>query len=124
NVWKLSQAYRDGPVFYHPGPGTPLYINLDAATAGSATQIIENQWQSLLNTLASPGWKNETFPIDIIGFSRGAALARHFGNRILQHTDNGLFSYLDTLRGRVSACIDLRFMGLFDTVAQFGPSGL
>src|SRR5690606_30154324 len=59
----------------------------------------------------------------IIGYSRGAALARHFGNLINQHTRNGLFSYRDASRPAVSACIDLRFMGLFDTVAQFGIAG-
>ncbi|MGB3288793.1 MAG: DUF2235 domain-containing protein [Burkholderiaceae bacterium] len=123
NVWKLSQAYRDGPVYYHSGPGNSLYLDWDAVAAGSAAQIIENQWQSLLNTL-SQGGQRDPIPIDIIGFSRGAALARHFGNLINQHTAAGLFSYTDALRGLVSACIDLRFMGLFDTVAQFGPAGL
>ncbi len=124
NIWKMSQAYRDGPVFYHSGPGNSLYLDWDAITAGRAAQIIENQWQSLLNTLSRTGSANDTIPIDIIGFSRGAALARHFGNLINQHTAGGLFSYADTLRGHISACIDLRFMGLFDTVAQFGPAGL
>src|SRR5690606_8208916 len=65
----------------------------------------------------------EPVPIDIIGYSRGAALARHFGNLIEQHVDQGLFSFADPLRGQVTACVDLRFMGLFDTVAQFGLGG-
>ncbi|UYO93823.1 phospholipase effector Tle1 domain-containing protein [Pollutimonas sp. M17] len=124
NIWKISQAYRDGPVFYHPGPGNSMYLDWDAITAGRSAQIIENQWQSLLNTLSRDGGLNDPIPIDIIGFSRGAALARHFGNLINQHTAAGLFSYTDTVRGHVSACIDMRFMGLFDTVAQFGPTGL
>lgn len=123
NVWKLSQAYRDGPVYYHAGPGNSMYLDWDAATASSAGQIIENQWQSLLNVLSQAGNTGDHVPIDIIGFSRGAALARHFGNLINQHTTGTVFSYSDALRGAISACVDLRFMGLFDTVAQFGLGG-
>src|SRR5690606_32896012 len=55
NIWKMSQAYRDGPVFYHSGPGNSLYLDWDAITAGRSAQIIENQWQSLLNTLSRDG---------------------------------------------------------------------
>ncbi len=123
NVWKMSQTYRDGPVFYHSGPGTPLYVNWDAITGWQASRIIDNQWQSLLNALAKDGSTAQPLPIDILGYSRGAALARHFGNLINQHVDRGLFSYTDALRGPITACVDLRFMGLFDTVAQFGLAG-
>lgn len=122
NVWKLSQRYQDGPVFYHAGPGNPHLINWDAVTAYNAPLILDAQWQSLLDELQSAE-KNEATPIDIIGYSRGAALARHFGNQINRHTTNGLFSYTDERRGLVTACVDLRFMGLFDTVAQFGLAG-
>ncbi len=124
NVWKLSQAYRDGPVYYHAGPGNSTSIDWDAATASSAPQIIENQWQSLLDVLHQSSNTGEHIPIDIIGYSRGAALARHFGNLINQHMTGTLFAFQDTLRGVISACVDLRFMGLFDTVAQFGLGGL
>lgn len=123
NIWKMSQAYLDGPVFYHSGPGNDQYLDWAALTASQAEQIIENQWQSLLNVLSRSGSLTEHLPIDIIGFSRGAALARHFGNLIHQHTQGNLFSYEDRQRGRITACIDLRFMGLFDTVAQFGVAG-
>ncbi|AEC21593.1 hypothetical protein PT7_3053 [Pusillimonas sp. T7-7] len=123
NVWKMSQAYLDGPVYYHSGPGNSMYVDWDAITAGQAEQIIENQWQSLLNALDQPGSLTEHIPIDIIGYSRGAALARHFGNLVNQHTQDHLFSYNDRQRGAISACVDLRFMGLFDTVAQFGLAG-
>ncbi len=123
NVWKLSQAYTDGPVYYHTGPGNSMYLDWDGATGWDAPQILENQWQSLLNALERTASRNERLPIDIIGYSRGAALARHFGNLINQHTRNGLFSYRDASRPAVSACVDLRFMGLFDTVAQFGIAG-
>lgn len=123
NVWKMSQTYRDGPVFYHSGPGTPLYVNWDAITGWQASRIIDTQWQSLLNVLDQAGNLAEPLPIDILGYSRGAALARHFGNLINRHVDRGLFTYTDALRGLITACVDLRFMGLFDTVAQFGVAG-
>ncbi|MCI2808207.1 phospholipase effector Tle1 domain-containing protein [Eoetvoesiella caeni] len=125
NVWKMSQRYLDGPVFYHSGPGNAHYTDWDSVTAYSAARILDTQWAHLLNALGRPpAAPNETIPIDIIGFSRGASLARHFGNLINNHVDQGLFSYQDELRGLVTACVDLRFMGLFDTVAQFGLGGL
>lgn len=124
NVWLFSQRYLDGPVFYHSGPGNPYYWDLDAVAAHEAPQTIQTQWQHLLNALhEAPLSALEPVPIDIIGYSRGAALARHFGNLIEQHVDQGLFSFADPLRGQVTACVDLRFMGLFDTVAQFGLGG-
>lgn len=124
NVWLLSQRYQDGPVFYHSGPGNPYYLDLDTLVAHTAAQTIQTQWQHLLNALhgAIPR-AEQPIPIDIIGYSRGAALARHFGNLVEQHVDQGLFSYADPLRGQISTCVDLRFMGLFDTVAQFGLNG-
>jgi hypothetical protein len=123
NVWTLSQAYQDGPVFYRSGPGNSQQLDWDAVTAWQASRIIDAQWRSLLDVLHDEGRSAPHIPIDILGFSRGAALARHFGNLINQHVDRGLFSYLDEARGRITACVDLRFMGLFDTVAQFGLAG-
>jgi len=124
NIWKLSQRYQDGQVFYRTGPGNPYFADWDAVVAHTASAIVEAQWQSLLDELggAFPS-AAQTIPVDIIGYSRGAALARHFGNLIARQTDQGLFSYTDAQRGLVTACIDLRFMGLFDTVAQFGLNG-
>ncbi|HLU16207.1 MAG TPA: DUF2235 domain-containing protein [Burkholderiaceae bacterium] len=123
NVWKMSQYYLDGPVHYHGGPGNSMFIDLDAITAHQASQILDTQWKWLLLELSRPAAATEVTPIDILGFSRGAALARHFGNMISQHTHQGLFQFNDPIYGAVSACVDLRFMGLFDTVAQFGVAG-
>jgi hypothetical protein len=47
----------------------------------------------------------------VIGFSRGAAQARDFANQVLVQYKAGDY-------GKV--CLEFRFMGLFDTVAQFG----
>jgi len=127
NVTKFLQQYQDGAVYYHGGPGNPYELNLDAVTAFSAPRILEAQWFNLLTALkqanASPWLRNAqsgAIPIDLVGFSRGAALARHFGNLIVAQTHNGLFSYQHATLGLISTCVDLRFMGLLDTVAQFG----
>lgn len=124
NVWKLGQAYQDGQVHYQKGPGNSYYLDWDALTAVHAGQIVENQWQHFLNQVERHQRSRETLTVDVIGFSRGASLARHFGNQIASHTRDGRFNYTDRIRGNLTACIDLRFMGLFDTVAQFGPNGL
>lgn len=123
NVWKMASQYLDGPVFYQAGPGSPTSLDWDAVTAHSAPGILAAQWDALLQALARPASRNDTIPIDIIGFSRGAALARHFANQIASYVHGGYFSYTDAERGVVTACVDLRFMGLFDTVAQFGLLG-
>ena len=121
NVWKLAQAYGSS-AHYHSGPGNSSFLDWDAVVAWRAGRILENQWQSLLTSLELQP-RGVTMPIDIVGFSRGAALARHFANRIASHTRDGVFTVQDDIRGQVSACVDLRFMGLFDTVAQFGIGG-
>ncbi len=123
NVWKLAQTYEDGPAYYHAGPGNSYYTDWDAVTASSSRQILRNQWQSLLNALDRAQGAAAPVPIDILGYSRGAALARDFANRIARHTRDGWFSYDDPLRGTIGLCVDLRFLGLFDTVAQFGLLG-
>lgn len=60
--------------------------------------------------------------IDIIGFSRGAAQAREFANRINANTINGAYRYV---RDGKQYCqkINLRFMGLWDTVLSDNWSG-
>ncbi|CAM5205507.1 RHS repeat-associated protein OS=Castellaniella defragrans OX=75697 GN=HNR28_002189 PE=4 SV=1 [Castellaniella defragrans] len=123
NVWKLAQAYDDGPTYYRAGPGNNQFLDWDALTAASSGQILRNQWQSLLGALQRAQGSEAPIPIDLLGFSRGAALARDFANRIAQQTRNGWFSYDDPLLGTIGLCVNLRFLGLFDTVAQFGLLG-
>lgn len=121
NVWQLGQAY-EGSAYYQPGPGNASYVDWDALTAWSASQIIHTQWQHLLNELL---WQEagQQLVINIIGFSRGAALARHFANQILDATQGHWFSFTDEFGKQYEGCISPHFMGLFDTVAQFGLLG-
>jgi RHS repeat-associated protein len=68
----------------------------------------------------------EVMNIDIVGFSRGAAQARDFANRIARQTRNGVYHYQfqigvdpNTLLPKYEPrcqSVNLRFMGLFDTV--------
>jgi len=133
NVWLFSKGYRDGPVHYIAGPAgdagmSPTDVKTDMAVAWSGGARVDQQWERLLNAFANLSErsreKNPIVPIDIIGFSRGAALARHFGNRVVEHVKDGRFSSYHPLHGMISSCVDLRFVGLFDTVAQFNVLGM
>jgi hypothetical protein len=57
--------------------------------------------------------------LDIVGFSRGAAAAREFANEVFKRIDGGNWSEV------VSLCnpLNIRFMGLFDTVGSMGVPG-
>ena len=136
NVWLFAKAYQDGPVHYIAGPAgdagmTQVDMKTDAAIAWSGGTRVDQQWERLLNAVANlseqgrarRGGQHKPLPIDIVGFSRGAALARHFGNRVVEHVKDGRFTSHHPLHGVISNCVDLRFVGLFDTVAQFNVLG-
>ena len=128
NVWLMGQAYRDGLVHYISGPGDEQTMRAsdatwDAALAWSGSQRVGLQWERLLQAVASQPQKASPLVVDVTGFSRGAALARDFSHRLATHVEDGRFWLNDTRRGILTACMDLRFMGLFDTVAQFNPLG-
>lgn len=64
------------------------------------------------------GYYPVNLEFDIFGFSRGAALARHFVNLIKQHGiryDENLFYH--------SSKIKIKTLNIFDTVASFGKPG-
>jgi hypothetical protein len=60
--------------------------------------------------------------IDIVGFSRGAAEARDFANRIAANTKNGWYSYSNASGKQVCQKVNFRFIGLFDTVLSTNES--
>src|SRR5690606_13621878 len=82
NVWLLAQVYASGAAHYHPGPGADGGSDWDAATGASASYILAVQWERLLADLAAARLSAAPVSIDLLGYSRGAALARHFGNLI------------------------------------------
>lgn len=77
---------------------------------------------------------NEVMQVDIVGFSRGAAEARDFANRLVTNTRNGWYRY-EHETGQVNPrtllpivetrCqrVNFRFMGLWDTVLSTNRSG-
>lgn len=96
---------------------------VDAATGGTGAEILQAQWDRLIAHLSGLGTGGPAEAIDLVGYSRGAALARHFANDIAAQVRQGRFWQWVAGVGAVTACVDLRFMGLFDTVAQFGALG-
>ena len=128
NVWLFAQQYRGGPVKYIEGPAGDLGLDAtqkatDAAIAWSGKQRVDRQWERWLNAVALQREGAQALALDVVGFSRGAALARHFGNRVVSHLRDGRFWLQHPTLGTLSSCVDLRFMGLFDTVAQFNVLG-
>lgn len=65
----------------------------------------------------------DTLQFDIFGFSRGAAAARHFANRI-QSEDRAITDAISSGMSKFAysgpAAGQTRFIGLFDTVAAIG----
>lgn len=123
-VHLLNKAVQDSS-YYVVGPGNPRNLDWDALVAYTSNATFNKQWQSLLNHLdqAEAQELATPIPIDIIGFSRGSAVGLHFANQVVKHTQNGLFSHTDSYGKLVQACIQPRFMGLLDTVAQIGILG-
>ena len=128
NVWLFAKQYQGGAVKYIEGPAGDLQTGSarhasDAALAWSGNHRVDQQWERWLNAIALQREGAPALALDLVGFSRGAALARHFGNRVAQHTRDGRFWLQHPQYGTLSSCVDLRFMGLFDTVAQFNVLG-
>ena len=128
NVWLFAHQYRGGPVNYIEGPAGDLETGRakhawDAAFATSGKKRVDQQWERWLNAVALQREGAPPLSLDLIGFSRGAALVRDFGNRVVKQMHEGRFWSFDPKRGFISRCVDLRFMGLFDTVAQFNFLG-
>jgi len=107
NVFKFKDAY-DKPenVFYLPGVGTrfglPGEIIGGISGAGGHTRVNE-----ALRTLAERLTKGDK-TIDVVGFSRGSALALHFCNAV--HTNH--------------PDLKIRFLGLWDCVPSFGAPSI
>jgi RHS repeat-associated protein len=146
NVVRFRDIYNDGAARYVSGVGTVHEdaawgaINvppLDAAINGSGTRRIERMMTYLLEE-ARAADDNTRLNIDIVGFSRGAAQARDFANNIIRYSGTsvtgdtynfqtdarGWFTYTASVRNAAGQsvrfegrqCVNLRFMGLWDTV--------
>ena len=109
NVVKFTEAYTRG-VEYIEGVGTRHGVvgKIFGGLAGAGgKKRIREMYDELCEN-----WKNGDTRIDIIGFSRGAALALHFANVI---SERGVqLSDTEVVKPRI------RFLGLWDVVASFG----
>lgn len=104
NVVLFRDAYTE-KWGYWAGVGTrvgPLGLLAGGLTGAGGRDRIREALARLDENLAA-GDKS----IDIVGFSRGAALALHFANKVRQR----------------SGGLEVRFLGLWDTVPSFGLPG-
>lgn len=123
NVWKFFNSYDDGEKWYMNGVGRPdqksrIGTNWrDELNANTARSRVDYMLTQLDDYIQHGEVKNgEQVNIDIIGFSRGAAMARDFANKVTDRFNKNVYA-------KSGACVSLRFMGLWDTVAQFGVNG-
>jgi len=120
NVRKFFELY-DGKAWYMTGvglddPDSGILTNaLDPLNANTARARVDYMLGEL-DAYMSDDRIGQTIEIDVVGFSRGAAMARDFANRVARLEAERYW----WLKG---FCIDLRFLGLWDTVAQFGTNG-
>ncbi len=104
NIVKFRDAY-EGNRFYLEGVGTRLSFigKILGGLAGAGGRIRIKEARKALEKNFEAGDE----AIDIVGFSRGAALALHFANKVNKITNGA----------------PIRFLGLFDVVASFGVPG-
>lgn len=113
NVASFCEAYNDDNSLYVPGPGTrfgKVGRVLGGATGLGGFRRVRKAYDQLCKD-----WEAGDTTIDIVGFSRGAALALDFANKI---EDNGIRrpGSKDVISDRPT----IRFLGLWDVVASFG----
>jgi RHS repeat-associated protein len=129
NVVNFRKLYQDGDRFYITGVATR-----DPETGIENPASRGGNWRDLMSSLTgkervaalieklgnySNGVDDQTaidIDIDIVGFSRGAAQAREFANQINENIDNGYYKYIDKEKKNRCQKLNLRFMGLWDTV--------
>ena len=145
NVVRFLDAYVDGPAKYVSGVGAQHYEDgrknylgekyedilpkglgpiPDRGGNFSGRARIERMWEYFKDE-AEAFEDQKVMDIDIVGFSRGAAQARDFANRladaVVEHDGRQMIQYLaidPKTRREVTRCqpVNLRFIGLFDTV--------
>jgi RHS repeat-associated protein len=126
NVVNFLEAYDDGRKYYISGPGTNdeeagIILNAlgkagDAMIAFTGLERVAAMEKYLMDEIKTTNDPNKAIDIDIVGFSRGAAQAREFANLIAGSVRGGFYSYTDADGNARCQRVNLRFMGLFDTV--------
>jgi len=152
NIARLAALYRQQPVARNIGDGLkiywPVYISGIGTVSGGRDNLVSGQWfgrgstgvvakvargfRKLGRVLESirvdnPDCVIEKLELDVFGFSRGAAAARHFANEVLKQERGALQPILKRDSVRLSpgfswgnGSVALKVIGLFDTVAAIG----
>jgi len=133
----LGDAYI-GSQYYESGPGTDPGVEsvIGAATGYGSRYNIQGAYDELVRNFNKPNHDRE---IVIFGFSRGSAAAREFANKIYREgmpdlssarketrwvrTQTDVFSYEVTVYDRYFKAPEIKFMGIYDTVASMGVGG-
>jgi uncharacterized protein (DUF2235 family) len=113
NVPGFYEAYDDERKWYVPGPGTrfgKIGRALGGTTGMGARTRVKEAYRQLCDN-----WAQGDTTIDIVGFSRGAALALDFANKI---DDDGIRR--PGTKEVVREDPPIRFLGLWDVVGSFG----
>ncbi|MCY1514949.1 hypothetical protein D9M68_495170 [compost metagenome] len=98
-----------------------------AGVAGKVRQAFEDIQTTCHRFIGeNPDYEIESLTLDIFGFSRGAAAARHFANQVAKGRNGPLsIMFPDTsgtfgaeLTGRYGLSVRIAFIGLYDSVAS------
>lgn len=136
NVVKLFDLYGDGEIVkngertvtikvYEPGAGTKTgeRDSLEGSATGLGDTGVVAQVERAISAVvhevktASDARQIDSLVFDLFGFSRGAAAARHLVNDILDGASGSLGRRLGELHLEWPTDVQIRFVGLFDTVA-------
>ncbi|KPX49124.1 T6SS phospholipase effector Tle1-like catalytic domain-containing protein [Pseudomonas ficuserectae] len=152
NIARLVDLYRLQRVAENDSAGLkvyyPIYVSGAGTTSGGRDSVwpgqsfgrgttgvickVENAFRKLETVLKAfphdnPDCVLEALELDIFGFSRGAASARHLANEILKQRAGMLEPILQSRKVRLSehfswrnGSVQLKVIGLFDTVAAIG----
>lgn len=151
NIWRLLNLYREDAKAVSVDDGfnayLPVYVTGIGTATGEKDTLLPGQafgrgatgvlakvdeGITLLGKAiegfgeANPDRELAGLELDIFGFSRGAAAARHFAKQILKREQGPLAQLLGPGKVRLSAgfawptAVTINFIGLFDTVAAIG----
>ena len=132
NVVRFEEAYGGSEIFYEKGVGTTASrVGMPAGLLGGAGAKLKIK--RAYKCLGTNYYEKDDKTIDIVGFSRGAATAIHFANvvaylgvpdptrkRPLIKRYSKQLGWSRWPRDRACDPPQIRFLGLWDTVASFG----
>ena len=93
------------------------------AKTDRAVQLIRETLFDFVREIHSHQLTIKALQFDVFGFSRGAAAARHFANRVFQRNPalvNAVSAALSAVTYQGKPAGEVRFLGIFDTVAAVG----